>query len=541
MATLRLILFSILALLGWFQTVYSQFFDERFDDWPIHLKINGTIVVGESIAPAQLRSWVKSQNPTSLIVLTSRSDPNHEKWADASGVPLEHIKVVTSENIHQAIAEKGTLVIWDEDRPHSTIEADEWTRLKNVLETLVQGGHTVAAFGSHARWLSRFYVDSVARSIPTIAQGMNLLPDCVLECACNTQNVGTAQLLSVLAVHPRCVGIGLESGNILVHRGRKMHLVGQGRAQFLIAANHRFPTRIHEITDQKSRARNPEEFLLDLTEWRRDAIDRTLEIFPPQKIESPMVENGTLFIVGGGGMPEGLMSQFVEAAGGIERARLVYVPCEESEQINETQSMVSTWKRMGVNNACFIHTKDRIQANSDPRFLEPLKDATGIWFGGGRQWNLADSYYGTQAHRLMKEVLTRGGAIGGSSAGASIQASYLARATPIENFKIMAPGYERGGLGFIRGVAIDQHFTQRKRQPDMTQLVNRYPQLLGIGIDESTAIVVQKSTARVFGKGKVHFYDRTKPVFPDRPDHIAIETGQAFELIKREVIPEAEQ
>ena len=92
-------------------------------------------------------------------------------------------------------------------------------------------------------------------------------------------------------------------------------------------------------------------------------------------------------------------------------------------------------------------------ANTDEELLGALRGATGIWFGGGRQWNFADSYYGTEAHRLMKDVLHRGGVIGGSSAGASIQARYLARATPIQNFEIMAPGYERGGLGFLGGTS----------------------------------------------------------------------------------------
>ena len=100
-----------------------------------------------------------------------------------------------------------------------------------------------------------------------------------------------------------------------------------------------------------------------------------------------------------------------------------------------------------------LHTKDRTEADSDEEFLKHLSEATGIWFGGGRQWNFVDSYYGTKAHQLMLDVLDRGGVVGGSSAGASIQGEYLARANPVANFDIMAPGYERG-LGFISGVAI---------------------------------------------------------------------------------------
>ena len=135
----------------------------------------------------------------------------------------------------------------------------------------------------------------------------------------------------------------------------------------------------------------------------------------------------------------------------------------------------------------------------------------------------------------MKNVLSKGGVIGGSSAGASIQARYMCRANPVANFDIMAPGYERG-LGFIGGIAIDQHFSQRGRQKDMTQLVDRYPQLLGIGIDEGTAIIVQKSMGKVVGKGKVHFYDRTQPVIPGKDDFIALPKESVFDLANRTIV-----
>ena len=131
----------------------------------------------------------------------------------------------------------------------------------------------------------------------------------------------------------------------------------------------------------------------------------------------------------------------------------------------------------------------------------------------------------------MKQVLQRGGVIGGSSAGASIQARYLARANPLGNVDIMAAGYERGGLGFISGIAIDQHFTQRGRQKDMTQLVDRYPQMLGVGIDESTALVVRKSVGEIVGRGKVFFYDRNQPVVEGEDDFVALEAGQKLSLI----------
>ena len=134
-----------------------------------------------------------------------------------------------------------------------------------------------------------------------------------------------------------------------------------------------------------------------------------------------------------------------------------------------------------------------------------LNKAGGVWFCGGRQWRLVDAYGGTEIEQLFHGVLGRGGVVGGSSAGASIQASYMARGNPLGNLDIMAEGYEKG-FGFLPGTAVDQHFSQRGRLADMEALVARFPQLLGIGLDESTAIVVKGSVAEVMGLHKAHFY-----------------------------------
>jgi cyanophycinase len=316
----------------------------------------------------------------------------------------------------------------------------------------------------------------------------------------------------------------------LLFLGRKAVLYGEGVATVTVPASDHLPIAQTEIKAIQRASRNaPESFLIDWPQWRRQAIERTLEPFPPAEKQVPNVPNGSLIIVGGGGMPRGLMRKFVELAGGAD-ARLVYIPCTEEENSSDT-SLLEAWRELGVQTCSLLHTKDRRIADRDEAFLEPLKNATGIWFGGGRQWNLADSYYGTQAHRLMKQVLDRGGVIGGSSAGASIQANYLARATPIENFRIMAPGYERGGLGFISGVAIDQHFTQRSRQKDLRSLVETYPQMLGIGLDETTAIVVEKSTAQIVGAGSVTFNWKDSPE-AEIQQFIGAQ-GQSFDLAQR--------
>ncbi|MCO5297766.1 MAG: cyanophycinase [Fimbriimonadaceae bacterium] len=268
---------------------------------------------------------------------------------------------------------------------------------------------------------------------------------------------------------------------------------------------------------------------------RRRAIERTLPPFPPAVMPRPNVPRGTLFIVGGGGMPDGLLEQFIEAAGGAD-APIVFVPCEFAETIPEP-AFVGVLRRAGAKDVTWIHTKDRSKADTDPTILDKLRRAKGIWFGGGRQWNFVDSYLDTEAHRLMLDVLARGGAIGGSSAGASIQTQFMPRGDPLGNTNIIAPGYERG-LGFLPGCAVDQHFTQRSRHKDMTTLMKAYPQVLGIGIDEATALVVRGSVAEVVGRGHVFVYDRRKPGPAEGPDYEELKAGARYELAERRTLRE---
>jgi cyanophycinase-like exopeptidase len=97
---------------------------------------------------------------------------------------------------------------------------------------------------------------------------------------------------------------------------------------------------------------------------------------------------------------------------------------------------------------------------------------------------------------------------------------------------VAGEGYERG-FAFLPGCAVDQHFFARKRLGDMTGLMKQYPQYLGIGIDEATAIVVTGSTAEVIGRSKVAFYDYRKRVNGDA-DYEVVTAGDKYDLKKRE-------
>ena len=87
-------------------------------------------------------------------------------------------------------------------------------------------------------------------------------------------------------------------------------------------------------------------------------------------------------------------------------------------------------------------------------------------------------------------------------------------------------------------MGIDQHFAQRKRFKDMTRMMTIYPQYLGIGLDEATAIVVRGSVADVVGRGEVHFYDATKKPEKGKPDHVSLKAGAKYDLKARKAIGE---
>ena len=138
-------------------------------------------------------------------------------------------------------------------------------------------------------------------------------------------------------------------------------------------------------------------------------------------------KNGTLIAIGGGEIGDTeIMAKFRNLAGG-DSAKIVVIPTAFviNNQI-DTALLKRNFNEYGIPNFTILHTSDPSVANTD-EFVKPIKEATGIYFTGGRHWRIADSYLNTKAHKEMLKLLDRGGVIAGSSAGATIQGSYLAR------------------------------------------------------------------------------------------------------------------
>jgi len=239
-------------------------------------------------------------------------------------------------------------------------------------------------------------------------------------------------------------------------------------------------------------------------------------------------EQGSLVIAGGGALGATIWQRFMQLAGGPD-ASIVYIPAAGETEPNAHSA--DFLRKAGFTNVTTLHTRNKQVADSEA-FAAPLKQARGVWFGGGRQWRIVDSYEGTRTEREFWGVLKRGGVIGGTSAGATIQGSYLVRGAKSGNEIMMAPGYEKG-FGYLRNSAIDQHLLKRSREKDLWQVISKHPDLLGIGIDEGTAIVVEGDRFEVIGVSKVAIYDASRDIEPSGPGHYFIENGDSFDMNAR--------
>jgi hypothetical protein len=152
-----------------------------------------------------------------------------------------------------------------------------------------------------------------------------------------------------------------------------------------------------------------------------------------------------------------------------------------------------------------------------------------VYLEGGRHWRLADPYLGTLTLKKIFGVLDRGGVVMGGSAGATIQGSYMVRGSsnPDDNTIMMAPGHEVG-FGLITNVTIDQHVDTRGRENDLAPVMKMHPELLGIGLDESTSITVHGNTLTCNGPRRAAIWDGKNH---DGKGYYYLHAGDSLDLV----------
>jgi cyanophycinase len=195
-----------------------------------------------------------------------------------------------------------------------------------------------------------------------------------------------------------------------------------------------------------------------------------------------------------------------------------------------------------------VRPESREEAH-DPELVEMLEKATGLFMTGGNQLKLSSTVCGTPVGDAIVAAHQRGVVVGGTSAGASIQASHMVAfgvggATPKQRMTQMA-----AGLGLLPGTVIDQHFEQRNRYGRLLMMVAQSPQLLGIGVDEDTAAVVEDGVLTVLGRGAVTILDpsnittnafdakRSAPLLASGVVLHVLPDGARFDLASRTLLP----
>ncbi len=224
---------------------------------------------------------------------------------------------------------------------------------------------------------------------------------------------------------------------------------------------------------------------------------------------------GTLVIIGGGERTSEIMNKIVQLAG-VESEVLI-IPNASGEQIETGKRLTKEFSDLGFKKV-FVFYGDRAKAN-DENYIIPFSNCKVVFFTGGDQNRLTNDLLNTKLLDLIKKIYHNGGIIGGTSAGAAVMSKIMITGDEYKNKDSTNPfsTIETGnvvvaeGFGFLDDVIIDQHFIKRKRLNRLISVVIENFTKLGIGIDESTAIIVYPDKIfEVIGESQVIVFDASK-------------------------------
>jgi cyanophycinase len=261
---------------------------------------------------------------------------------------------------------------------------------------------------------------------------------------------------------------------------------------------------------------------------------------------------GKLVIIGGGEDKQGdciILKEFIRLAGEA-KARIVIMTVATDKPEEYAQEYRKIFKKLGVDDAKAVDVSQRNDAH-DPKALEIIEQATGIFFTGGDQLHITSLMGGTEMQELIRRKYEKGAVLGGTSAGAAMMSnSMIIRGR--SNCTPRFGGMEIGpGMDFLPDAMIDTHFSQRGRFGRLLTAIAHYPQDIGFGIDENTALVMSDGKLEVIGENTVTVIDAGDITYTNLPDierdqaltlhgvliHV-LSTGHKFDLEKRAPIDE---
>ena len=207
-------------------------------------------------------------------------------------------------------------------------------------------------------------------------------------------------------------------------------------------------------------------------------------------------DHGCMLLCGGSLLPQTILEAFHERGGGVQGQLVIIPTASPRSDLGDFTFWKSMWNGQKWNSIRIVHALDKEAASNEP-LLDSIRSASAVWIAGGDQQRLVDRYLGTPVHTELQNVLNRGGIIGGTSAGAAI-----ASRTMIAGGVTLPKLTE--GWSLLPGTIIDQHFSQRGRFERLAHAVERFPDRVGIGIDEATGILLNREGMQVLGSGSVY-------------------------------------
>lgn len=224
----------------------------------------------------------------------------------------------------------------------------------------------------------------------------------------------------------------------------------------------------------------------------------------------PLTRPGNLIIVGGGDTPAAVQQRFVALAGGPGKARIAVFPMASTQFDEEAQEVIAELRKLDADPHLINLERHDAQTEATAQQLEAF---SGYWFLGGDQNRLAATLLGTRALDVIERRYQEGAVVGGTSAGAAVMTSEMLTGRQ-SNERGDSPPIARGaidlgkGFGFLPDAIVDQHFLKRARYNRLLSAVLDRPQLIGVGIDEETALLVRPDGRwEVLGKSYVKVID----------------------------------
>lgn len=259
---------------------------------------------------------------------------------------------------------------------------------------------------------------------------------------------------------------------------------------------------------------------------------------------------GTLVLIGGATTPTGpALGEFIRLAGGKAGGQIVVLTSASGDPAASARQ----WRR-DLREAGCVHVEAPVVATrehaADPHVVELIQGASGVFLGGGDQVKLISIIGGAPVGEAIRDAYVRGVIIGGTSAGAAALTKTTLAGNEVDEHGLLVEQYIGPGLGLVRHHAlVDTHFSQRRRLYRLFVALAEFPDIMGLGLDEDTAMVVNGDLGRVVGAGGVTFVDgrgvsysnafqlrEGKPLTISAMRVGIIGAGHTFDLAKRELV-----